>query len=960
MKTIYKIVATLLILCISAIAVIPLTLYFLDDNEIEEIVVDDDVMEVRPSRTYTILPQALDEKGSLSSNYEFEFSSSNPNILTFESENSGTFTVSSKASVGSECEIDISVQNVSKTIEVKVVESQNYFLDIDLSNNGENISSQDLFFGNEYKLNFTIYPNLVSLLDCQISVLDSEMNIINNLIEITKDSSNYYLKMVGAGTGFIKIQYNGDFFLIPFISSFKEKVLNDALNITNQNYTRNDINSLTTILIDMDISSIDLQELSSFSSLEYITVVNDKVIDFKNYNSSNFDIVVRTHSGSLQIYDLYEKSEIDNKLLSRIYPASPITFNLTVVYYYTNPNTSILEYEVMYYKQDGTEQLLDMPSCFSGQLYETVPNNEYWYYTSNYSEQVEGIDTIQQPRVKLFGKFIGSQFNLSFIVGNEVFKEMTISHNDLITAEDLEELNRNNIEEFYFKNNGYYSRFYDWVNKEGDVVDINREIANISSDTEGSEVSYYARMKREFEVQTLVSEEAYYTEDSKREFIVCYKETFTGLNDVKVSRDNIALEGWYFNNSIKITPDSIFDFDVDYNQTIILEAKWFGAFSYIYEFTAYVLDDISEATLDLSNYTDSNHTHYELLVKDNIQSLNIIGSSNGTYVNTNIVIAERQSDLELTLENVNILNNLDVMTIDATQVKDHYIYLNIIGENNFVSSGRSFGSDKFMVNIPNLFVSGSDAIISFTSTSPYGENGMLVDNLTLTHASMSVIGSSNISYTEGQKNGGIGLKANNEIKMLDGAKLEVRGGDGADGKDYGNITAQAGANDTASGANGSNGESGINGENGGNGGDAIVANSLHIENKSTLIAQAGNGGNGGDGGDKKTFIGIPYGDRGVKGIGGNGGDGGDAGQNGQYKLAITINDYESSSSSIGIPIYVHKTSTVSLTASGGSYGLMGNNGSEGKTQSITGVSGSSGDSFIAIYDLEYPLYCVMM
>lgn len=222
------------------------------------------------------------------------------------------------------------------------------------------------------------------------------------------------------------------------------------------------------------------------------------------------------------------------------------------------------------------------------------------------------------------------------------------------------------------------------------------------------------------------------------------------------------------------------------------------------------------------------------------------------FSNVNIVVASRQTDLEIVFENVGFISGPDKIPIDASEMIDGAkLTITIVNNAMFRSydganatSPNQQGKDgRSVIVAKDLIVRGDNAKLSLIAGN--GGNGKDGD-------------SSNPNGSNGG-NGGSGIEDRN-VEVDGNIELNItsgHGGNGGNGRAGTNGTnGKDGINKGSSrdGGHGSTGSSGVNGGNAGRGGSAIVVkNNGYIIVKSTVSdkltsGNSGNGGNGGNGG----------------------------------------------------------------------------------------------------------------
>lgn len=327
-----------------------------------------------------------------------------------------------------------------------------------------------------------------------------------------------------------------------------------------------------------------------------------------------------------------------------------------------------------------------------------------------------------------------------------------------------------------------------------------------------------------------------------------------------------------------------------------LIAKWYANVSYLNEVGGTKTYSSPTTVVDITNA--NTNSKYTIIVSSSVNIITFTANNyNSTAIKLNIVIENRNRDIQVVLNNINICaGTYDTHGIEV-RCNNVGLYINYTGTNRL--QGADGTSYLGVYQHGNQGAAGIYAVNNFVYISGTG--------------SLSVIGG----------NGG------NSGKGADGTK-------GADGKDASIII-----------GHGTDGESGANGKIGvigGNGGYGITAGFVSIkdqaENLKIIGGNGGKGGVGGRGGDGgrgghgagSVLICMNGGNGGAGGNGGRGGNGGNGGKgvSGTYNLPnASIEDGVQGIRGIG--------------GAGGNGGYGGANGPSSINTGTHGIGGAGGN-----------------
>ena len=200
MKKYFNVLIISLLVIVMLGLVLPLvsSIHFFDT--FAHIEVAEEELCLYPGQQYTLNPIIIYSDGTIETNQKFTFESSDPNLISFYSEDSGTFEVVSKETTDKVVTLTCKSGLVSKKISARINKEMHVLLDVDLNNN----DNKELLMGESYLIDFETFPNDLDVEDLDIEVVSIDKTTENGLIEYSKNK-NIIIKPVGTGSGYIHV-----------------------------------------------------------------------------------------------------------------------------------------------------------------------------------------------------------------------------------------------------------------------------------------------------------------------------------------------------------------------------------------------------------------------------------------------------------------------------------------------------------------------------------------------------------------------------------------------------------------------------------------------------------------------------------------------------------------------------------------------------------------------------------
>ena len=922
MIKISNVLLSLILVGVGAASVVPFIQNTISENEATEIILHEDKVDLLPGQKYSISPLIKTRKGDILTNKVCEYTSSNPNVVSFDDVHKGVFIARSETFEGDKASVTVSYENLSKEFQVEIIKGESHIINLSLDSEGIDGKQRVLRYGENYGISYSTYPLLGNTDGVTVKVLDKNKNPVEGLLEVENHGS-FIVRPVGVGCGYVSVEKENEHFNIPFYAKFNEEAINTALDIKNKTYRIDDIEAIKELEVSphtfaehvlarkddssLNTQSISFAELDLFTGLTKLTIVHDQKVNIRDYQNSNFDIVLQgKEAASNDIYKFYEDDlTLDPNLLNRIYPSSNVANSVLTVVYYFNVN-GYDKYEIVNYT-DLTGELLGKKDGWD--RYHTEANNRYWYYDAFTTEQVYALEDIEVPRIKLYGKFIGEVFNITFIVDGDTYLSENIQYNTRLTQELQESLSPEAVEAHYGN-----LKFYDWIDEDGNSYDVT------SLYIAERNITITGKVRKEFKVTYSLNGGSLTNIPGSDYEHITVNQTFDYLDELKSTRANSKFECWYCNGEL-INGSTVFTFASDnYDEdTVTIVAKYSGSFTTIDAFNAAQFGDIDIAVLDLTNYSS---TAIEIIyIPNELDSLKIIGRANNASINARVNARTRNKPLDLILDNCTFSTSTSSVTCDLSSAGNSPITINLIGNNKITNT-----SSANAVNAGIISFEGSGTM---TIQAGKGAKGISCKNLAVVNATLNVTGgdgSNGLSSSNGSA-GGDAIYVTSGMDLVN-AKVTAKGGDGGYGG-AGNDGATVSGSSVA-------GQKGGDGGTGGSSGKGIYTGWLHVDGNSFLAAQlctGGKGGNGGNGssgtnGADATDRGFWSADSGIDGgNGGNGGNGGKGGKGGNASINIYVASEMTISSTSVVTVYENMPGN---GGSGGNGGLGGNGGKGGK------------------------------
>ena len=135
MKKYFNVLIISLLVIVMLGLVLPLvsSIHFFDT--FAHIEVAEEELCLYPGQQYTLNPIIIYSDGTIETNQKFTFESSDPNLISFYSEDSGTFEVVSKETTDKVVTLTCKSGLVSKKISARINKEMHVLLDVDLNNN---------------------------------------------------------------------------------------------------------------------------------------------------------------------------------------------------------------------------------------------------------------------------------------------------------------------------------------------------------------------------------------------------------------------------------------------------------------------------------------------------------------------------------------------------------------------------------------------------------------------------------------------------------------------------------------------------------------------------------------------------------------------------------------------------------------------------------------------------------